>query len=66
MFIFASEIEFQLLRESKYWYADGTFKACPEISYQIYPVHGQQNGKIFPVVFCRLPNNTQATYRRML
>ena len=59
MFIFASETEFQLLRESEYWYADGAFKTCPEISYQLYHVHGQQNGKI-------LPNKTQAFYRRML
>ena len=66
MFIFASEIRLQLLRESEDWYADGIFKVCPEIFYQLYTIHGQQNGQIFPVVFCLLPNKTQATYRRML
>ena len=66
MFIFASEIGLQLLRESKHCYADGTFKVCPEIFYQLYTIHGQRNGQIFPVVFYLLPNKTQATYRRML
>ena len=66
MFIFASEIGLQLLRESEHWYADGTFKVSPEIFYQFYTIHGQRNGQIFPVVFCLLPNKTKATYRRML
>ena len=41
-------------------------KVCPVIFYQLYTIHGQQNGQIFPVVFCLLPNKTQATYRRIL
>ena len=65
IFIFSSEIWLQLLRESEHWYTDGTFKVCPEIFYQLYTIHGQRNGQIFPV-FCLLPNKTLATYRRML
>ena len=37
MFIFASQMGLQLLRQPEHWYADGTFKACPEIFYQLYP-----------------------------
>ena len=65
MFVFASEIGLQLLRESEHWYADGTFKVCSEIFYQLYTIHGQRNGQIFPVVFCLLPNKTQSTYRML-
>ena len=60
IFIFASEIGLQILRESEHWYADGTFKVCPEIFYQLYNV----GGSIFPCVFSLLPNKTEATYRR--
>ena len=66
VFIFASEIGLQSLRESEHWYADGTLKVFPEIFYQLYTIHGQRNGQIFPVVFCLIPNKTQATYRRLL
>ena len=41
VFIFTSEIGLQLLREFEHWYADGTFKVCPEIFYQLYTIHGQ-------------------------
>ena len=36
IFIFSSEIWLQLLRESKHWYTDGTFKVCPEILPTLY------------------------------
>ena len=42
MFIFASKIGLQLLRESEHCYADGIFKACLDIFYQLYAIHGQQ------------------------
>ena len=56
MFIFLSEIGLQLLRESYHWYADGTFKVCPEIFYQFYTIHGQQNGQNFPILICLFLN----------
>ena len=31
IFIFASDIGRQLLADSEHWYADGTFKVCPEV-----------------------------------
>ena len=42
MFRFASKIGLQLLRESEHWYADGIFKVCLEIFYQLYAIHGQR------------------------
>ena len=47
MFTFASKIGPQLLRESEHWYADGAFKVCPEILYQLYTIHVQRHGQIF-------------------
>jgi len=64
IFIFASEIGIQLLSETEHWYADGTFKVCPEVFYQLYTLHAQSGGSIFPCVFALLPNKTEGTYRR--
>ena len=66
MFKFVSEIGLLFIRESEYWYADETFKVCPEIFYQLYIIPRQRKGQMFPVVFCLLPNKTQAAYRRLL
>ena len=54
----------QFLAESGHWYADGTFKVCPELFFQLYIVHGQRGGRISPCVFALLPNKTKATYIR--
>ena len=64
IFIFASDVGLRFLSESEHWYADETFKVCPELFYQLYTVHGQRDGSIFPCVFALLPNKTQATYTR--
>ena len=65
MFIFASELGLKFLAESEHWYADGTFKVSPELFFQLYTIHGQQRGSIFPCVFGLLPNKTEATYTRI-
>ena len=62
--IFASQQGLRFLVHSDHWYADGTFKVCPELSFQVYNVHGQRDGKIFPCVCALLPNKTEATYNR--
>ena len=43
------------------WFADGTFKVCPALCFQLYTVHAHDNGRIFPCAFALLPNKTQAT-----
>ena len=34
--VFASQDALQFLADSEHWYADGTFKVCPEIFFQLY------------------------------
>ena len=48
IFIFASEQGRQFLTESEHWFTGGTFKVCPELFFQLYTVHGQRAGRIFP------------------
>ena len=64
IFIFASDLGLQFLYGCDHWYADGTFKVCPEVFYQVYTVHVQQRRRNFPCVFGLLPNKTEATYTR--
>ena len=66
IFIFASEQGRQFLAESEHWYADGTFKVCPELFFQLYTVHGQRGSRIFPCVFALLPNKIEPTYTRFV
>jgi hypothetical protein len=55
------------LRRSKVWLADGTFKKCPTLFFQIYAIHYEFANGINPVgLICLLPNKTGDTYRRLL
>ena len=48
IFVFASENRLQFLAQSEHWYADGKSRASSEIFFQLYSVHGQKWGSIFP------------------
>uniref|UniRef100_A0A0N5C3Z4 MULE domain-containing protein n=1 Tax=Strongyloides papillosus TaxID=174720 RepID=A0A0N5C3Z4_STREA len=41
---------------------DGTFKSCPEGSYQIYTICGHFLSQTFPLIFGFLPNKNEQTY----
>ena len=60
--IFASPQGIRLLGSSSHWFADGTFKVCLQLIFQLYTMHAHDNGRIFPCAFALLPNKTQATY----
>ena len=65
IFIFASQDALQFLVDSEHWYADGTFRVCPEIFFQFYTIHGVLDGRVFPCVFPFLPNKNENTYKRL-
>ena len=44
--IFASAQGIRLLGSSSQWSADGTFKVCPSLSFQLYPVHAHEDERI--------------------
>ena len=66
MFIFATHEALDLLANSPQWFADGTFKICPEIFFQIYSIHAQSNNEVIPCVFGLLPNKNEITYIQFL
>jgi len=59
------------LRESNFWLADGTFKACPGMLKQIFTIHGSisrgVNNKIcVPLVYVLITNQTEDDYKTVL
>lgn len=56
----------QILKDSKHWFVDGTFKPTPSIFYQTYVIMAKQFGGVHPVIYALLPNKQQATYARMI
>ena len=62
--IFGTEETVSFLKKSPIWFADGTFKMCPNLFEQVYTVHGGHDGFVFPCIFALLPNKTKMTYRR--
>ncbi|CAF4496803.1 unnamed protein product, partial [Didymodactylos carnosus] len=63
--ISASEYALDRLDQSSSWHVDGTFKVAPKLFQQLYTIHGYIRGKTVPLVFCILPNKTQATYEEV-
>lgn len=65
--IFGNRNLLQGLERSRVWLADGTFKKCPALFFQLYTIHFELSAGINPAsVYCLLPNKTAATYTRML
>jgi len=59
------------LRESNFWLADGTFKACPGIFKQIFTIHGSisrgiNNNICVPLVYVLITNQTEDDYKTVL
>ena len=61
----SAEHAIEYSRESSHWFADGTFKVCSNLFFQVYSVHALDNGRSFPCIYGLLPNKTEETYNRL-
>ena len=62
--LFMSTVGIDVLKQSKVWYADGTFSTAPVPYAQVYIVFGNTSeGKVLPCAFGVLPNKQTVTYR---
>ncbi len=62
---FASTDNLTNLAASDRIYCDGTFYTCPTIFHQIYTIHVQLDGVMYPVVYALLPGKSQQIYQRL-
>ncbi|KAK4881108.1 hypothetical protein RN001_004427 [Aquatica leii] len=56
--IFGTELNLQLLTNSRHWFMDGTFRTVPSLFYQLYSVHGFQDRLSVPLIYVLLPNKS--------
>ena len=45
-------------------YCDGTFYTCPSVFHQVYTIHIQIYGIMYPVVYALLPSKSEQVYTR--
>ncbi|XP_060065972.1 uncharacterized protein LOC132546279 [Ylistrum balloti] len=45
-------------------FCDGTFYTCPSLFHQIYSIHIEIDGSMFPVIYALLPGKSQTIYTR--
>ena len=62
--VFKAE-DFKYLHEATTWIMDGTFLICPQLFMQLYTIHVELFGGVFPVLFALLPNKTTLIYERL-
>ena len=54
--MFANPNFLSLLTGSETWYADGTFKVLPEYFFQLYTIHAERDGFVYPCEYALLPD----------
>ena len=57
--------DFRYLRDADTWIMDGTFRMVPSLFMQLYTIHVDFFGGVFPVLFALLPDKTTETYERL-
>ena len=65
LLLFGTPKFLNLLKESVSWYCDGTFKVVPEHFFQLYTIHAQKDGYLFPCVYALLNSKSESTYDRI-
>ncbi|KAF0986097.1 hypothetical protein HZS_1490 [Henneguya salminicola] len=63
--IFATPRQLIILSRSSHIYFDSTFKSVPEISYQLFVIHGEYNNVLIPCVFALMEQKNWIMYRRV-
>ncbi|KAL4112648.1 hypothetical protein QTP88_016396 [Uroleucon formosanum] len=63
--IFGRPLSLKLLKDSKIWYMDGTFKVAPILFCQVYVILAEFLGGVHPVVYALLPNKKKQTYVKL-
>ncbi|XP_048488972.1 uncharacterized protein LOC125491334 [Plutella xylostella] len=67
LLLFCTKGNLKILRSSRIWILDGTFRTCPSIFSQIYSIHAivgmdAETKKTIPVVYCFLTDKAEESY----
>ena len=65
--VFATKENLRILFKSRIWFVDGTFKTAPNISLQLFTIHGLYDKDYsFPLVYALLENKLELSYTAVL
>ncbi|XP_050065493.1 uncharacterized protein LOC126554455 [Aphis gossypii] len=64
--IFGRPLGLKLLKDSKIWYMDGTFKVAPTLFSQVYVILTEFLEGVHPAVYALLPNKKEQTYIQLI
>ncbi|CAF4343910.1 unnamed protein product, partial [Rotaria magnacalcarata] len=62
LIIFTKKINLSILKQNKHWFANGTFKACPDDYYQLFILHAMMTDAITPLVYGLLIGKSAEDY----
>ena len=51
LIVFTTASNLSILKSCKHWFADGTFKVCPDEFYQMFTLHGLFKSQVVPLVY---------------
>ncbi|KAG8238728.1 hypothetical protein J437_LFUL018501, partial [Ladona fulva] len=63
--LYLVEKNLELLRDSRAWFGDGTFKIAPPLFSQVYVILGEKHDGVHPMVYTLLPSKSRATYDKL-
>lgn len=63
--VFSCESNIKTLCKMSTLYMDGTFSHCTKHFFQLFTIHGLQNGYYMPLLYCLLPNKSTETYKNL-
>ncbi|CAF3834472.1 unnamed protein product [Rotaria sordida] len=66
MIIFTTKTNLSILKQSKHWFADGTFKVCPDDFYQLFTLHALMVSIVIPLVYGLLVGKSTKDYNSFL
>ena len=64
-FVYCTAKCVSLLCRSGNWFCDETFSVVLNLFSQLYTIHAEKTGIIFPCIYALLPNKSEATYYRL-
>ncbi|CAF3646667.1 unnamed protein product [Rotaria socialis] len=62
LIIFTTQSNLSILKQNKHWFADGTFKVCPDDYYQLFTLHAMMTNAIIPLVYGLLIGKSSEDY----
>ncbi|CAF3907105.1 unnamed protein product, partial [Rotaria sp. Silwood1] len=62
LIIITTQTNLSILKQNKHWFADGTFKVCPDDHYQLFTLHTMMTNAIIPLVYGLLIGKSAEDY----